>query len=326
MRSILFVLSIFLCTWQSLAQAVQIDNFYQVRERLESQDPAVRDAGLQQSMQTLIQRLTGSDKAAKGALAKFVQKPNSLYVRYGFDGNTLIVDYDASAVENAFNQANIATWGDNRPLIISWWVVDRLSGAGLLSDGRQGSAAIYQAAHYRGVPVRLPMGDLEEQVFSNAKALKDKQALQQASAKYAAEGVLTVNAKERGMDWSGNWLFIYAGQEYKGSAKGVGIDGLAEEIFWQVNQILAPRFIVDASKAEQLELHFSGIDLARYVQLEQWLAPFSPQLLSINGDQQVWQIRASKEQIRSQLGLAQLREQVDASAPASAANVLWFAW
>ncbi|MFT0212570.1 DUF2066 domain-containing protein [Pseudomonas sp. F1_0610] len=328
MRILLILLTSFLAMWTMSAQAVQIDNFYQVRERLESQEPDIRDAGLQTSMQTLIQRLTGSDKAAKGALANYVQKPDSLYVRYGFEGNTLVVDYDQAAVDAAFQKAGVETWGDNRPLIVSWWVVDRLSGAGLLSDGRQGVGAVYQAAHYRGLAVRLPIGDLEEQAFSNARALNDKQALLQASAKYAAEGVLAVSAKERGLDWSGSWTFNYAGQEYKGTAKGEGIDGLAEEIFLQVNQILAPRFIVDAKSAEQLELHFHGVNLERYAQLEQWLAPFSSELVRVEGDQQVWRVRASKEQIRSQLGLAKLREQVAKSIDGSQvpSNQLVFAW
>ena len=48
--------------------------------------------------------------------------------------------------------------------------------------------------------------------------------------------------------------------------------------------------------------------LARYAQLGHLLEPFGAKLKSVDGDRIVYQVNGSAEQLRSQLGLAQLQE------------------
>jgi uncharacterized protein len=105
-----------------------------------------------------------------------------------------------------------------------------------------------------------------------------------------------------------------------------------------VSERLAPRFLVKPGAASTMTLEIQGANLGRYAELERLLEPFAARLLRVKGDQMVWQVNASAEQLRAQLGLAGLQEvpadaaPLDASAnpqavPAPApTNLMRFRW
>ena len=64
----------------------------------------------------------------------------------------------------------------------------------------------------------------------------------------------------------------------------------------------------------------SGYDLERYAQMGRLLEPFGGQLQRIDGDRAVYRVNGSTDQLRSQLGLAQLREVPADQVPAVSAN------
>ena len=99
------------------ASAEPVVGLYQVREELSSQESHVRDAGLRQAFTALVQRLTGQEKAAQAsALAVFQADPQLLISRYGYEGNTLIVNFDPQSVQSALRAARLPLWGTNRQI------------------------------------------------------------------------------------------------------------------------------------------------------------------------------------------------------------------
>ncbi|MBC9251748.1 hypothetical protein A9179_15865 [Pseudomonas alcaligenes] len=321
--------------------AETVSDLYQVREAVTSQQPDERNAALGRALETLVLRLSGDAQAVQApALAGVRQDPQQLVSRFSYDGDKLVVDFDPLTTENKLREAGVPLWGANRPAILAWWLNTTGEGASLLGDGQEAAAPLRQAAQHRGLPLRLPLADLSEQLVATPENLGANQAdaLQPVSERYAADALLAVQAHEEGGQWQAQWRLWLGDSREQGSAQGADQNALADAVLLAVSQRLAPRFVVKPGAASAMIVEVQGASLARYAELERLLEPFAARLLQVKGDQLTWQVSASSEQLRAQLGLAGLQEvpataaPLDASAqlgttPAPApANLLRFHW
>jgi len=323
------------------ALAETVSGLYQVREAVTSQQPEERTAALNRALETLVLRLTGDAQALQNpALEGGRQDPQQLVSQYVYEGETLVVDFDPLTTENKLRQAGLPLWGANRPSILTWWIVTSREEGGLVGDGQEAAAPLQQAAQHRGLPLRLPLADLQEQLVATPDNLGASQpdALQPASERYVADALLAVQATEADGQWQAQWRLWLGDSREQGKAQGADQKALADAVLLAVSQRLAPRFLVKPGAASALTLEIQGANLARYAELERLLEPFAARLLRAKGDLLVWQVNASAEQLRAQLSLAGLQEvpadaaPLDVSAnpqaaPApAAANLMRFRW
>src|SRR5690606_18080712 len=128
-----------------------------------------------------------------------------------------------------------------------------------------------RAGLYRGLPVRLPLADLEEQLLATPENLQDSQVatLQSASQRYSADAVLAVHAREEGEQWQAQWQLWFGDKAEQGSATGAEPTALKDAVMLAVSQRLAPHFVVAPGAAQRLTLVVEGVDLGRYAQLQQ---------------------------------------------------------
>ncbi|MEO4047871.1 DUF2066 domain-containing protein [Pseudomonas sp. CAU 1711] len=305
------------------ARAETVEGLYQVREAVASQQPEERVAALGRALETLLLRLTGDAKALQSpALEGVRQDPQQLVSQYVYEGDTLVVDFDPLTTENKLRQAGLALWGANRPSILTWWLNGGAEGASLVGDGQEASAPLRRAAQHRGLPLRLPLADLQEQLLATPENLSTNQpeALREASQRYGADALLAVQAREEGGQWQAQWRLWLGDSREQGSAAAGSRQELADAVLLAVGQRLAPRFLVKPGASGALTLEVQGADLARFAELERLLEPFSARLLRVKGDQLVWQVNASAEQLRAQLGLAGLQEVPAEAAPLDASG------
>lgn len=306
------------------ANAEPVLGLYQVREELVSQESEVRDAGLQQAFTTLMQRLTGRKDAAQAAeLATYRADPQSLISRYGYDGNTLIVNFDPQSVQSALRAAKLPLWGANRPLVLAWWLVDDVQGARLASDGQQLATDVQNAGQYYGVPTRLPIGDLDEQLLASADVLNQDgaQQIRQAAQRYNADAILSVHEQTDGQALQAQWQLWIGDERQQGQANAESQVALAQQIFSEVNQHLAERFAIKPGQGETFVVRVAAIDLERFVLMERLLEPFAAQLQEVTKDYAQWQVRSTAEQLRAQLALAHLKETALPTATAESAPI-----
>ncbi|MWV17865.1 DUF2066 domain-containing protein [Pseudomonas sp. L-22-4S-12] len=335
----LFALCCALLSLPSLAEPVS--GLYQVREAVTSQQPEERGVVLGKALETLVLRLTGDAQALQASGLEGVRKdPQQLVSQYVYEGDTLIVDFDPLTTENKLRQAGLALWGANRPAILAWWLNAGVEGFSLLGDGQEAAAPLRQAAQNRGLPLRLPLADLQEQLLATPETLGADQpdALQPASERYAADALLAVQAREEGGQWQAEWRLWLGDSREQGKAQGADQNALADAVLLAVSERLAPRFVVKPGTAGALLVEVQGTDLARYANLASLLEPFAARLIKVKGDQLTWQVNASAAQLRAQLALAGLQEipvdaaPLDAAAPAGSApaaapaNLLRFRW
>jgi hypothetical protein len=305
------------------SHAETLNGLYQVLEPVSSQSPQERDQATQRALQTLVIRLTGDAKAADGpALAAIRKDPQQIISQYGYDAGppeSLQVDFDPVSTDRALRGAGLALWGSNRPSILGWWLNDSVEGSSLIGDGQAVAQPLRRAAQHRGLPLRLPLGDLDEQIVATAPNLESPDAtpLRAASERYGADALLAVHAREDGGQWSAKWRLWLGDKSEQGTATGTDTGALADAVLLAVSERLAPRFAVkaDAATSDQL-LEVQGMNLEHYAALGHLLEPFGAQPVRVDGTRIVYRVNGSAEQLRTQLSLAKLQEVPAGDAPA----------
>ena len=158
--------------------------------------------------------------------------------------------------------------------------------------------------------MRLPLGDLDEQLVATAKNLEgtDPAPLQAASGRYGADALLAVHATEADGKWNGTWRLWLGDQREQGKVEGADQAALADAVMLAVSQRLAPRFVVKPGVSSEQSLQVQGVNLERYAELGRLLEPFGGRIVEVHGDVMTWKATASPDQLRAQLGLARLQE------------------
>ncbi len=300
------------------ALSAQTSALYQVRTPLASQDAPERAAALGRALDVLVLRLTGDPAALQSpAVAELHKDPQQLVSQFGVEGSTLVVDFDPLTTENRLRQAGLSLWSGNRPLILVWWLDEVDGSTTLAGDAQELAAPIQAAAQNRGLPVSLPLADLQEQLAATVENLAADRpdALLPVSQRYAADALLGVIARPQDGQWQARWRLWLGDSLEQGSVAGSDQAALADAIMRELSTRLAPRFVTAPGASEALTLVVQGADLARMAELQRLLQPFAARLQKAQGTTLVYQLNASPEQLRAQLALGQLREVGTAATP-----------
>ena len=293
------------------SMAAPVSNLYEVREAVADQQPEARQAALQRAFDTLVLRLTGDAEASqRPAVAELRNSPEQLVSRYAYENDGILVFFDPQTTERSLRGTGLALWGANRPSILGWWLLDAGDGARLVGDGQDQAAELRAAAQHRGLPLRLPLADLSEQMLGVAEAARgeEAQALHDASERYDADALLAVTAIQTGGQWEGQWRLWLGEAETAGKASGETPGALADAVWLAVSKFLAPKYTVAAGEVEEITLEILGADVDRFAELDRLLAPLAGRLIRVESDRLVYRLAASPEQLRAQLALARLRE------------------
>ncbi|MCO7521816.1 DUF2066 domain-containing protein [Pseudomonas sp. 1] len=298
----------------TLAQAETVSGLYQVREPLDGQGVEARTQATAKALDTLELRLTGDPKAPQNAaLASLRKDPQQIINQVGTEAGppeAVLVEFDPGSSERALRQAGLALWGSNRPSILGWWLNDSVEGSSLVGDGQAAAEPLRRAAQHRGLPLRLPLADLQEQLVGNAEHIdgSDPAPLREASERYGADALLAVHAHEADGKWQGKWQLWLGDQREQGSAEGVDQAALADAVLLAVSNRLAPRYVTRPGASGDLQLQVQGMSLQRYAELSRVLEPYGARLQMADGATLTYGVTANREQLRAQLSLAKLQE------------------
>ncbi|MFM9486263.1 DUF2066 domain-containing protein [Pseudomonas monachiensis] len=327
MRFCKFLLVSCLSVVSLVSQAETVKGLYLVREPVNGQSPEERDQATQRALDTLVLRLTGDPKAAQSpGLAAIRKDPQQIISQYGFEAGppeVLKVDFDPGTTEQALRRAGLAMWGANRPSILGWWLNDSTEGSSLVGDGQASAMPLRRAAQHRGLPLRLPLADLNEQIVATAPNLEgaDPAPLLAASERYNADALLAVHAKEEGGQWQAKWQLWLGDKKEAGSVQGADQAAVADAVMLAVNERLAPRFVAKPGASSEQLLEVQGMNLEHYASLGRLLEPFGGRVQSVEGDRILYRVNGSVDQLRAQLSLARLQEAPAGQVPAPVAPV-----
>lgn len=267
--------------------AAEVERIYEAEIPVAGQQNDARRQAMRAGLAEVLVRVTGNSAVVQdsafadllGNASRYVQQYRYRAAPSAGAPLLLWMSFDANAINQALRSRGQPIWGSARPLLLVWLAVDGGSPGRRLVGATQSAEypGLEAAANRRGVPVRLPLLDIDEKRLVTVADVWGglHERVVTASARYQAQGVLLGRlTQERQGTWSARWT-LRIGNEVKhwdshgASADEVlakGVDGSADA--------LALRFAQATSAAGGgvLSLRVSDIDaLADYARVLSYL-------------------------------------------------------
>ena len=197
----------------------------------------------------LLPRVTGRlDAALEPALADLLQNAEAYVEQAGLlDRETLLVTFDARALEDALVARDQPIWGPERPLTLLWLAIDAGQGErGILAAGEALTDTspeflelqanfrdqLATVAEERGLPLSLPLMDLQDMsalsYIDIVGGFTDQ--LSKASIRYGADAVLSGIARVTRSGVNVQWMLLKDGGRFAlgGNSMRDGLSRLAD--------------------------------------------------------------------------------------------------
>lgn len=210
-----------------IGRAELVKGLYTTDVLVSSQGGAERVRAASEGLAEVLLRVSGHPRALRHPDIKQALKRAQRYVSefsYESTEDTLVVNgevraahklilkYSASLVERLLRRAEQPIWPANRPNLLVWLVMDEYpTGRRLVGDAAVRDS-LRVAAQRRGVPMILPLLDLQDQIAISADALweLDETNTLAASRRYRADGILVGRYSQTSQgNWLANWKLLH---------------------------------------------------------------------------------------------------------------------
>ena len=198
--------------------AGEVSGLYQVVVPVQSQSTMELRKAAASGLQTIFVRVSGrADTLKQQDIRQAVAAAQTYLKQYSYkrerdavDGSeilTVILEFERELVDGQLRVAGLPLWPANRPSILFWLAVD--DGEGRLIAGLETSpeavAAIQHHSTRRGLPINLPLLDLEDNIALSVDTLWafKTPAIAKASSRYQSDILLFGKATRLS---SGKWL------------------------------------------------------------------------------------------------------------------------
>jgi len=287
------VLCLCLLAFGQAVQAVRLDNLFQADAPATGRDPEARRAALSQALATVLVRITGDESVATSeAVQPLLRDPGQFVVQYRFIETPateageqpelrLWAQFDEVALARALRKLGLPYWGRDRPDVLVWLAVDDHGQRFLVSETSASPLveALHEAAQRRGLPVSLPLLDLEDQ---RAVSFSDLWGgflgpVQQASERYRPQVVLVGRVGYASSGWSGHWSLLGAGASNNWTVHGATAEEVIDRGVAEAAGLLATQYAVVASEQTSRLVSVRGVgSLEDYARVQRYLASLSP--------------------------------------------------
>lgn len=208
----------------AVVAAAQVPDIFSGEVPVADESPATRTLALQQILRQVMVRVAGQRSILAGEAANEVlQDAGALVQQFRYRNapgpaggeeaipqRYLQARFDPSALRRAMLAKRLPVWLGERPRVLLWVATEENGVRRLLSvgDERPLRERLLQRAQERGMPLQLPLLDLEDRAAITAADVWSgfAGAIQRASQRYPHEVVLTVGVTRSG---AGRWLLAW---------------------------------------------------------------------------------------------------------------------
>ncbi|HHJ15400.1 MAG TPA: DUF2066 domain-containing protein [Gammaproteobacteria bacterium] len=317
------------------AHAVRMDNLFQIEVDAAGRDRVARDAALQQALREVLVRVTGSaETVADPAAQALLKKPGRFVEQYRFRSRPghagrpvqlrLWVQFDGVSLAREIRHAGLPYWGRERPDVLVWLAVDDRGQRFLVSESTENEAAkaLLQAAAQRGLPLTLPLMDLEDQ---RAVSFTDvwggfTGSVRAASERYRPQVILLgrLERSRRGADWRAEWTLLGADDSRSWRTHADSLAAAVTQGMAGTGEVLASQYAVVSADASLRALVVEDVrGLADYARVMRYLAALAPvetvQVKRVSGSEVEFdlQLSADARSLRQVIALGKLLQAVD---------------
>ncbi|MCB1735867.1 MAG: DUF2066 domain-containing protein [Gammaproteobacteria bacterium] len=272
------------------ASAVPVNNLYEANVPAGGQDEGNRNAALAEALAEVLTKVSGQSDVRGNTTVRNAMARASAYAQtFSFTrkattgrdaGLRLAASFYPPSIDQLLSEAGLPIWGKERPQTIIWLAVETDGNRYLLpADGGALVDAVQLAADTRGLPISLPLMDIDDRQalsFSDVTGGFIDRVIA-ASRRYDGNSVLIGHLRQRGSnDWDARWTHLLGGvqRDWLGNGGSLwasltsGIDGTADA--------LASRYALKSGDASTVEMSVRGVQgLADYANTVNYLTGLS---------------------------------------------------
>ncbi|MEW5757777.1 MAG: DUF2066 domain-containing protein [Pseudomonadota bacterium] len=253
------------------AQAAEVKDLYEAEVPVTDQT-ATRSQAIQAALLRVITKVSGQANLSPAVRAAAAQRAERLVLQFRHQSAAgsgsrpqLWARFGESEVNQLLQEFGLPVWGSVRPSLLVWLAVED-KGARLIVGGEEGKelqAMLNSAAQARGVPLLLPVRDLEEQRRLNVADLWGgfDERIGEASRRYQADEILVGRVYPSGSRWTAHWSRsdVLERQSWQNSAGS--LDELISQAVATVADMLAARYarVVTPGQASFVRLRIEGV-------------------------------------------------------------------
>ena len=289
--SLLLVLLTFLPS-QSV-KALVMDELYTVELPVSDQTTGLRLGVFETAFELVLTKVSGSDEAKKNPAIMRLGKNSSRYVkqfsyedRPGVDAEGgaiqllyLKVNFDQQLIERLLRKHNFPVWGRERPsslLVINSQFGDAIQ---LVTTDSAPKVAelLYAAALKMGVPMLLPLMDLEDFSLVDVSdvTLRHFNVISDMAIRYEPDAIVV--GEIVGLDsgnWAGDWEVRFADQIFKWRYNAATQDAVIDDLIAHLARVLALEYALEYNQSNEQELLIkvsSMLDINHLISVRQYL-------------------------------------------------------
>ncbi len=278
--------------------AVQVDDLYVAEVLVTSQDRSELKLAARQGLQRVLIRISGSSNVNQSATIRTaLKKPQDYYYQFSYEstdqtfqlGEEMIraqilkIHFEPSSVAKLLRSAGYPVWGNNRPSVLIWLVVETDTGRIILSeaDSNEVTTTLLEEARRRGLPLMFPLLDLEDKANISVTIVWGlfQNQIEVASNRYQADSILSGRIRQ-GQDgeWMGRWSWNIDDRWVSFDSLRIHLSEFVGEVMDRLADKLAARYGIDSSRGS-VWLRVEAVeDLDDYVQLSRYLENLAPVL------------------------------------------------
>lgn len=303
-----------------VAAAIELKGLYETEVLVTSQGMEERNEAIRRALDEVLIRVSGDRTTPqREELQGLYRRALQLVQQYRYRAlpqgegqrgapglgmtQVLWVSFDQAAIDQALRRARAPLWGQARPATLVWVAVEdggvrAMMGAETLAEPKR---VMQRQAQRRGVPLFVPLWDLEDQVqlrFTDVWG-NFQDSIRAASARYATEAILVGRLfRQAGGVWEARWSLYQgahvdhwrAASPLQAEVLSVGVDGAADRLGQRFAQIF------DESQSSRVRVTVRDInsveDYARAMEFLQSLdVVTSLQVERVNGSYTTFDLR-----------------------------------
>lgn len=274
----------------SIASAAEVTDLYQAQAPVESQTEEDRQRLAPELLKQVVIKVVGDRRAVEQADISALVTDAERYIDQFYYQQipyiesdapvqqlVLTLDFNASGINDALQKIGLPVWDKIRPESLIWVAIEYEGKQQLISEGDEDSLLlqIQQAAQKRGIPLLMPLMDLEDQtqLTFNDVSTGNNTAVKQASERYGASVVVTARLRGDAQSTEISWQAILGDDIERWSSQGdvqtavhQGVDELADRLGRRLNMPFS------ASGDTELAIQVTGInDYEGYSRLMDYL-------------------------------------------------------
>ncbi len=295
-------------------QTEEMKDLYTASWPVSDQTTQVRNRALGNAFAQVLVRASGSEKVLNSSAIKSSIPNASAYMRLytykklGLEEQKvykkpllLKVSFEPNAVTNLLKDAGQPVWNNNRPTGAYWIAVERNGDRQISADGQGGAAiAVTKQANQRGLPVMLPLMDLEDKSAVSAADVWGKFAdpVARASRRYNADYTVMGRLSGDSGSWQGSWSVNFGGDSMSFTTSAPSQEQAVAKMVNRVADRLAMKLAVVLNSETQTDyLVVTGLSsIESYAKVQSLLSNLS-MVSSVNA------IEVKEDEVLFKLGL-----------------------